>query len=220
MSSVRAAHARVKIGPNAKVGKFVVLGHASSKTRRLGPLIIGRNAVVRSHTVIYLGTIIGDNFQTGHSALIREKNVIGDDVSVGSLTEIGRENRIGSGVRIHSRCFIPEFVEIQDRAWLGPAVTVLNVPHPPCPSWEECASGENRVVIGRNAKIGGGAVIGPWVKVGEGALVGAGSVVIRDVPHGTVVAGNPARKINTVANLECGLGLYKVPYEWESAKAR
>ena len=210
----------VRIGPRARVGKYAILGHTSSRTRRLGPLVIGKNAVIRSHTVIYLGTVIGDDFETGHGALVRENNQIGDRVRIGSFAEIGRENRIGDDVRIHSRCFIPEFVEIQDRAWLGPAVTVLNIPHPPCPSFEQCASGANRVVIGRNAKVGGGAVIGPWVNVGENALIGAGSVVIRDVPRNAVVVGNPARKIKAVSKLTCDLGLYKVPYEWERRPTR
>lgn len=210
----------MKLGANARLGEYVVLGHASAKTSHLRPLVIGRNATIRSHTVIYLGTLIGDDFETGHGALIRERNVIGNGVRVGSFTEVGRENRIGHGVRIHSRCFVPEYVEIQDRAWIGPGVTILNVPHPRCPSWEQCASGEQRVVIGRNAKVGGGAVIGPWVKLGENSLVGAGSVVIRNVPPGTVVAGNPARKIREIGTLECGLGLYETPYEWERQGAR
>ena len=220
MPAQRATRSQVTIGTDAQVGKYVLLGHRSSRTRSLGPLIIGRNATIRSHTVIYLGTVIGDNFETGHGALIRENNVIGDDVRVGSFTEIGRGNRVGDAVRIHSRCFIPEFVEIQDRAWIGPGVTVLDTPHPTCPSWEACASGDHRVIVGRNAKIGGGAVIGPWVKIGANALVGAGSVVIRDVPEDAVIAGNPARKINTIRKLKCGLGLYNVPYEWESRKRR
>jgi len=208
----------VKLGPNAKVGPYVVLGQAPSVGRKAGRLVIGRNAVLRSHTVLYLGSRIGDDFQTGHGALVREGNTIGDGVSVGSHSEISRQTQIGDRVRIHSRCFVAEFVEVQDGAWLGPGVTVLNVPHPPCPSWEECASGEHRVVIGRAAKIGGGAVIGPWVKIGARSLVGAGSVVIRDVPPGVVVAGNPARVLRKVSALECGLGIYDTPYEWEATK--
>lgn len=49
--------------------------------------------------------------------------------------------------------------------------------------------------IGRNAFIGGGVTITPLRAIGESALVGAGAVVIRDVPAGRVVAGNPAREI-------------------------
>ena len=51
------------------------------------------------------------------------------------------------------------------------------------------------VVIGRNVWIGGGAIILPGVTVGDDAIIGAGSVVTRDVPAGSTVAGNPARRI-------------------------
>ena len=204
----------VKLGPDADIGPYVVLGQAPAKGRA-GFLVVGREATVRSHTVLYLGSRIGDRFQTGHGAIVRENVRIGNDVSLGSHSEIAPKASIADGVRIHSRCFIAEFVEVSERAWIGPGVTILNVPHPPCPSWEECASGEHRVLIGAGAKIGGGAVIGPWVRVGAGSLVGAGSVVIRNVPPKTVVAGNPARRIRKVRGLECDLGIYKVPYEWE-----
>ena len=49
------------------------------------------------------------------------------------------------------------------------------------------------VAIGRNAWIGGGAIILPGVVIGDDAVIGAGSVVTRDVPAGATVFGNPAR---------------------------
>lgn len=54
------------------------------------------------------------------------------------------------------------------------------------------------VRICRKAWIGAGATILPGVTVGENAVVGAGSVVTRDVPPNTIVAGNPARIIRNV----------------------
>jgi maltose O-acetyltransferase len=51
------------------------------------------------------------------------------------------------------------------------------------------------VVIGERCWIGGAAIILPGVNIGEGATVGAGSVVTKDVPAETTVAGNPARPI-------------------------
>jgi len=200
----------VIIGNNARIGEYVLLGVEPRKPTR--KLQIGNNAVIRSHTVIYAGNKIGDNFQTGHCALIRENNVIGNNVSIGSHTVVERENIIEDDVRIHSHCFIPEFVIIKKKAWIGPRVTILNVLHPPCPKWEECAK---NVVIEENAKIGGNVTILPRVKIGKNSLIGAGSVVTKDVPPDSVVAGNPARVIKKVKELECILGYYKTPYEWE-----
>jgi len=62
--------------------------------------------------------------------------------------------------------------------------------------------------IGRNCFIAVDAIILPGVKIGDEVIVGAGSVVTKDVPSNTVVAGNPAKiirnniKMSTFAALE------------------
>lgn len=201
----------VIIGSNPKIGKYVILGAEPLKpTER--KLIIGNNAIIRSHSVIYLGNKIGDNFKTGHGVMIRENNIIGDNVSIGTHTIVERENKIGNNVRIHSNCFIPEFVIIEDDVWIGPSLTILNILHPPCPRFEECAK---NVVIKRNAKIGGNVTIGPRVTIGENSLIGFGSVVTRDIPDNAVAIGNPARVTKNIKELKCKLGLFNIPYEWE-----
>ena len=55
-----------------------------------------------------------------------------------------------------------------------------------------------QTVIKRGAAIGSGATLLCGITVGENAVVGAGSVVTRDVPANTVVAGNPARVLKKV----------------------
>jgi len=55
-----------------------------------------------------------------------------------------------------------------------------------------------RVDIGRRVYVGVGAILLPGVRIGDEAIVGAGSVVTRDVPPKTVVAGNPAVQIATL----------------------
>jgi acetyltransferase-like isoleucine patch superfamily enzyme len=50
-------------------------------------------------------------------------------------------------------------------------------------------------LVKKRASIGTGAVIQAGISIGEGAMIGAGSVVTRDVPARTIVAGNPARII-------------------------
>jgi acetyltransferase-like isoleucine patch superfamily enzyme len=200
------------LGANASIDEYVVLG-VRPPGKAPGKLTIGDNAVIRSHSVLYAGTKIGNDFQTGHGVLIREGNTIGDNVSVGSHTVIERENRIGNGVRIHSNCFVPEFVIIEDKVWVGPSVTILNVLHPPCPRFEDCAK---NVHIKKNAKIGGNVTIGPRVTIGENSLIGMGSVVTADIPDNVLAFGNPARVIKPITELTCELEYFRVPYEWET----
>jgi len=204
----------VKLGKNPTIGEYVLLGVAPEK-KKAGKLIIGDNALIRSHSVIYAGSRIGNNFRTGHGVLIREKNIIGDNVSIGSHSVLEVENRIGSNVRIHSNCFIPEFVVIEEGAWIGPCVTVLNVLHPPCPRFTNCAKS---VLIKQNAKIGGNVTIGPRVTIGRNSLIGMGSVVTADIPDDVLAFGNPARVIRKMSELTCELEYFKIPYEWETLK--
>lgn len=207
-------NANVNLGKGTIVEDYVVLGAGTGTGTGTGgkELVIGKNSLIRSHSVIYGGNKIGNNFKTGHGVLIREDNIIGDNVSIGSHTVVERENVIGNNVRVHSNCFIPEFVIIEDKVWIGPSVTILNILHPPCPEFEACAKS---VVIKRNAKIGGNVTIGPRVTIGANSLIGFGAVVTRDIPDDRVAVGNPTRVIKDIKELKCIMGSFSRPYEWE-----
>jgi len=204
-------HAGVRIGSNAQLGEYVIIG-APARGREAGDTetVIGANAIIRSHTVIYAGNHIGDGFQTGHGVIIREDNEIGDDVSIGTGSVIEHHVVIESGVRIHSQAFVPEYSHLHKGCWIGPNVVLTNALHPLCPKAKECLKGP---IIEAGAKIGANATILPDVTVGADALVGAGAVVVDDVPARAVVAGNPARIIKTINDLgPCPYDLIDRPY--------
>jgi len=189
----------VKLGTNCAIEDFVIIG-TPPRGCDAGELetVIGNNAIIRSHTVIYAGNKIGDNFQTGNKANIRECNEIGDNVSIGTLSVVEHHVRIGNYVRIHSHAFIPEFTIIEDECWIGPNVVITNAKYPKSPTAKAELRGAH---IMKHAIVGANSTLLPGIKLGEYALVGAGSVVTKDVPARCVVAGNPAVIINSVDKL-------------------
>ncbi len=188
------------MGRGAVMGPWCIIGEIP-RGKKPGQLQtrIGARAVIRSHTVIYAGNVIGDDFQTGHGALIREQNEIGDNVSIGSHTIVEHHVRIGNNVRLHSNVFVPEFSVLEDDCWIGPNVVITNARYPRSRHVKEQLCG---ATIRRGAKIGANATLLPGVTIGVDALVGAGAVVTHDVPDGAVVAGSPARVIKRIEEIE------------------
>ncbi len=210
---------QVEIFDNVSIGKGTVIegpciigkpprGKKSGQLR----LVIGKNCVIRPFTTIYAGNRIGNNFQTGQGASIREDNVIADDVSVGTNAVLEFGNRIGKGTRIHSGCFM-EMARIGKYVFIGPNTVFTDDPHPMgCPYYKECKGG---AVVADLVKIGANCTFCPGVRIGRGALIGAGSVVTRNVPKERVVAGNPAVVLRRLKDLKCYSGRWPRPYVWK-----
>jgi acetyltransferase-like isoleucine patch superfamily enzyme len=175
----------------------VLVGYGSDRAES-PELALGCDARLRSGTVVYAGSRIGDRLQTGHHVVIREQCELGDDVSVWSNTVVDYSCRIGDRVKIHSNCYIAQYTEIGADAFLAPGVTIANDLYPGQEASRDVMSGPS---IGAGAQIGVNVTILPFVRIGEGCLVGAGSVVTRDLPAGTVAFGNPAVVRGRVADL-------------------
>ena len=189
----------VILGESVRLQDYAIIGVPPRGAKR-GELstVLGRGSLIRSHTVIYAGNEIGANFQTGHGVMVRELNRIMDDVSVGTQSVIEHHVIIGKSVRIHSRVFIPEYSILEEGSWVGPGAVFTNATYPLGKDTKNTLKGPHLLP---GARIGANATLLPGVVIGANSLVGAGSVVVRDVPDGKVVAGNPARIINEVANL-------------------
>jgi acetyltransferase-like isoleucine patch superfamily enzyme len=197
----------VHLGENVTIDPTATVGHPPrGKAAGDLPVYIGANSVIRANSVIYGGVTIGQNFQCGHGAMIRENNTIGDSCSVGTNAVLEPGNRVGSGTRIHSGCFL-ENAALGERVFVGPNVTFTDDPHPPC---VECTEFVGGATIEDGAAIGGNSTLMPGVRVGEGALIGGGSVVTKDIPARMVAAGNPARVIKRVDEVPCRAKAAKV----------
>jgi acetyltransferase-like isoleucine patch superfamily enzyme len=185
------------VGPGLEADPGVLIGYPPARPTS-EPLVLGKTARLRSGTILYRGSSIGARFETGHHVVIREECRIGDDVTVwtGSIVDYGC--LIGNAVKIHCNCYIAQFTEIGDGAFLAPGVTIANDLYPGNADSRELMSGPS---IGAGAHIGVNATILPYVRIGAGTLVGAGATVSRDLPDGCVAYGNPAVVHGSVHNL-------------------
>lgn len=176
-----------EVGPHSQIDEDVVLGYRFEGDSR--PLRIGSHAVIRSGSILYAETLIGDRFSCGHMALIRGGITIGNRVVVHHKVTLEGNLVIGSGVKIMAHVYIPSQTRIGDLVFIGPNVTILNDKQPQ----RTTPAKLSRVTIEDNVTIGGGVTVCPGVTIGQRSFVAAGAVVTKDVPPGVLAIGAPAR---------------------------
>lgn len=123
---------------------------------------------------------------------------VGDNTKIGAFVEIQKNASVGRNCKISSHTFICEGVTIEDNVFIGHNVTFINDKYPRATTPEGAMQTDEDwkvepTVVKNGASIGSGSTILSNVTIGENAIVGAGSLVTKNVPPNTIVAGNPSR---------------------------
>lgn len=143
----------------------------------------GANVQIGANCAIWNYVVIGDNTR------------IGDNTIIGSFVDLGKEVTLGKNCNIQAHVTISNGCVLGDNVFIAPNSSLLNDKYPK-------STFMTPPIVKDGAAIGGGVTILPNVTVGEKAVVGGGSVVTKDVPPRTVVAGCPARKVMTLEQFE------------------
>ena len=130
---------------------------------------------------------------------------VGDQTKIGAFVEIQKNASVGRRCKISSHTFVCEGVTIEDNVFIGHGVMFINDSYPRATTEDGGLQTEKdwhveTTIVKCGASIGSGATILSKVTIGENAIVGAGSVVTRDVAPHTIVAGNPARVLRSIAS--------------------
>ncbi len=185
------------IHATAKIGTGVLIGNGCT---------IGRNVEIGDHTEIRNNVVISDGVKIGRHCLIRSSAVIGEEgfgfenendgtpirvphlgsVEIGDYVEIGNFTAIARGTLkntiIHSHVKIDNLVHIAHNCIIGENTMII-----------ACAEVSGSAEVGKNCWLGVGCSTMQKIKIGDNCLIGIGSVVLKDVPSGAVMVGNPAK---------------------------
>ena len=130
---------------------------------------------------------------------------VGDETKIGAFVEIQKNFTVGRRCKVSSHTFVCEGVTIEDNVFIGHNVAFINDSFPRATTPEGDLKSEKdwhveQTLVKRGASIGSGSTILSKIVIGENSIVGAGSVVTKDVPPNTIVAGNPAKILRSITS--------------------
>lgn len=179
-----------EIGDNTVIGDYCIIGHPTGAAT--GRTVIGRDSIVRSHTVIYQDVELGPQLQTGHHVLIRDGARAGINLRIGSFSDIEGDCTIGDWCRMHSYAHVGRGSRVGSFVWLFSLTILMNDPLPP-------SHVERPVTVEDGVVVSAGAIVMPGAVLRQGAFICAGARPRDEVPPGAVVEGARGEIVSHVA---------------------
>ena len=171
------------IAPNTAIGGRSTIGERA----RIGPNTRLMNAQIAADVAIcesvVIDTSVAAQATIGPFAHLRGGSVVGGDAHVGNFVEL-KNARLADGVKAGHLTYLGDAI-VGANSNIGAGTITCNFD----------GVRKNETTIGRDVFIGSNTSLVAPLIVGDGALTGAGAVVIRDVPPGDRVVGNPSRSI-------------------------
>lgn len=178
-------HADVEIGAHTKIGAYCELG-LPTPLANIPKLTIGADCTIRSHSIFYSGSVIGDKLNTGHYVCVRENSLVGTGCQFGNRTDIQGDCTIGNYTKMHADVHVGKKSVIGNYVWLFPEVLLTNDPTPPS---DDLVG----VIIDDFAVLAAKVLVLPGVHIGKDAVVAAGSLVKESIADGKLANGSPAK---------------------------
>jgi len=157
-----------------------------------GPVVVGRDAVIRAGAYIEGPVIIGEESDIGPNCYIRPYTYIGRRCRIGNACEV-KNSIIMDGTHIAHLSYVGDSI-IGENVNFGAGTIVANLRFDDKPvkvtiKGEKISSGRRKLgaIIGDNVKTGIGCTIMPGVTVGPNSILGPNALILHDVPPNTVV---------------------------------
>jgi acyl-[acyl carrier protein]--UDP-N-acetylglucosamine O-acyltransferase len=199
-------HGDVEIGDGATIDGHCEIGYPTPLAEGR-PLVLGRGARIRSHSVFYQGSSFGEGLVTGHRVTVRELTTAGRSFQIGTMADIQGHCEIGHHVRTQSSVTIGQKSRIGNFVWLFPGALLTNDPTPPS---DELLG----VILEDYVVVGVKATLLPGVRIGRGSFVAAHSLVGTDMVAGSMVSGSPAKRLCDVSVVRMKNDVRAKAYPW------
>ncbi len=193
ISNTAKIYDNVLIEDNVTIGDFCVIGANNGKLSK--KLIIKKNTIINSHSIIYLACEIGENNVIGHNVLIREETYLGKNVQLGSYSDLEGYCTIEDFSKLHSCVHVGQYTKIMSYVYVFPYVVFTNDPIPPSDIRQGVILEPFSIICTRSTIL-------PGVKIGFSSFIGANSLVNKNIEPEMIGSGNPFRIKGNISNIK------------------